>query len=93
MCDHCAVTQLKGNHMATKKYPNDTSGKLFDTIAKEHGCKNENEIAILTEMRNDSLSKIRHGKMNVSAAIILMLSKNSAVGKTVAQIEKLIGAA
>lgn len=79
--------------MASDKYPNDQSGKLFDTIAKENGCKNENEIAKLTGMRNDSLSKIRHGKMAVSAAIILMLSKNKSVNKNVAQIEKLIGAA
>lgn len=77
--------------MATKKYPNDASGKLLDTISKEHECRNESAISQVTGISADRLSKIRHGKMAVSAEVILSLHENPAINKTVAQIRKLIG--
>lgn len=49
----------------------DKSGKLFDHIIKSRNLKNDAALARHIHQTPAVISKIRHGRLNVSAQIIL----------------------
>jgi plasmid maintenance system antidote protein VapI len=49
----------------------DNSGKLFDHIIKSRELKNDAALGRLIDIKPAVVSKIRHGRLNVSAQIII----------------------
>lgn len=52
---------------------NDTSSKLFDQIIADQGLKNDAALARFLDIKPPQVSKIRHGKLQVTADIILII--------------------
>jgi len=62
--------------------------KLLDTLKEKYDLKNDAEISRRLEIKPPVISKIRHGKVSVSAEIILKIHEN--LGMPVADIRALL---
>ena len=62
--------------------------KLLDTLKEKYDLKNDAEISRRLEVKAPVISKIRNGKTNVSAEIILKVHEN--LGMPVADIRALL---
>jgi plasmid maintenance system antidote protein VapI len=51
----------------------DASGKLFDHIITGYGLKNDAALARFLDIKPPQISKIRHGKLPVTADMILIV--------------------
>lgn len=63
----------------------DNSGTLFDHLRIKYGLKTDAQLARCIEVNPVAISKIRHGRMRVSAALILSIHKTT--GMPVSDIE------
>ena len=66
----------------------DNSGALFDVLKARYGLETDAQLAKCIGANPVAVSKIRHGRMRVSAALILSVHKNT--GIPVTEIEGLI---
>ena len=62
--------------------------KLLDTLKEKYDLKNDAEISRRLDVAPPVISKIRHGKANISAEIILRIHEN--LGMPVADIRALM---
>lgn len=63
---------------------------LFDHLIASHHLKNDSALSLLLDVAPSQISKVRSGKMAVSAGIILKTHERT--GMTVADIRRLIPA-
>jgi hypothetical protein len=76
-----------------KPHANDASGKLFDRLIESHGLKNDAALSRLLGVQAPIISKVRHGKLPISAETLLIVyRKTKEAGKplSIEQIEELI---
>lgn len=67
----------------------DTSGELLNKMAKEFRLKNDAAVAKFLDLAPPVVSKIRNGKLEVGASVILRVMKATAY--TLDDVEALLG--
>lgn len=72
-----------------KKFPNDKSGKLFDTLRKRFDLSSDVALSNATSIAATTISRIRHGTLAVSGTNKLAIYR--ATKMPIEEIEKLIG--
>lgn len=81
------VTNLIKDHMSTGNI-NDASGMLFDKIMLDNGLKNDAALSRFLEVNPPVISKVRHGRLTVSAQMKIDIHKKTRM--PISEIEKLI---